>query len=215
MPGGSYVKLTVRDIGAGMDNDTIEHMYEPFFTTREDGTGLGLATVYGIVKQHDGHIHVVSNPGKGTTFMIYLPRLHERVKEEVAEPDSRDTSRNKETILIVEDEDAVRILAARILERLRYRVILAGDHREALEAVDKHNGPIHLVLTDVIMPGMDGRRLYEQIAAILPEVKVLYMSGYTRNVIAHHGVVSKGIHFLQKPFTIQGLSEKVREVLDD
>ncbi len=213
---GPHVMLGVSDTGCGMDEETQRHIFEPFFTTKEHGrgTGLGLAMVYGIVKQSGGNIWVYSEPGKGTTFKIYLPR----VEEVVAEPQPREASRlhhrGSETVLVVEDDEAVRTLVQGVLRSNGYTVLTASDPEEASALCQRHQGPIHLLLSDVIMPKTSGRRLYEHLAFIRPDMKVLYMSGYTDDAIVHHGVLEKGIPFLQKPFTPEGLARKVREVLD-
>jgi signal transduction histidine kinase/ActR/RegA family two-component response regulator len=212
---GSYVMLSVNDTGAGMTQEVKERIFEPFFTTKEmgKGTGLGLSTVYGIVKQSGGNIWVYSEPGKGTTFKIYLPRVDEPL-EERKEREIQEVPMGSETVLVVEDEEAVRKLAARLLKKQGYKVLEAPDGGQAIILCEKYHEPIHLILSDVVMPGMSGRRLAEQLKEIHPEVKVLYMSGYTDNAILHHGVLEPGINFLQKPFTVDGLARKVREALD-
>jgi len=214
---GTYVLLSVSDTGIGMDAETIEYIFEPFFSTKGDrGTGLGLATVYGIVKQHGGNVWVYSEPDKGTTFKICLPVA------ETAGPAAPETERigeppvsGSETILLAEDNDQVRELASTVLETGGYTVLAARDGKEALKTAAAHNGPVHLMLTDVIMPGMNGRELYDEIRRGHPHIKVIYMSGYTADVIAHHGILEPGIEFLQKPFTVQSLAARVRQVLDD
>jgi len=212
---GEYVLLAVTDTGVGMDRETIEHLFEPFFTTKEvgKGTGLGLATVYGIVKQNNGSINVYSEPGRGSSFKIYLPRVHTAERAEPAAMEQR-ISRGVETILLVEDEEAILNLGAAILERHGYTVLKAQAPGEALSLVERYTGPIHLVLTDVVMPEMDGRLLMEKVRAFRPAVKALFMSGYTADVIADHGVLEEGVYFLEKPFSVIALTEKVREVLD-
>ena len=213
---GPYVMFAVSDAGQGMDSRTLARIFEPFFTTKEKGvgTGLGLATVYGIVKQHQGHISVYSEPGRGTTFKIYLPRM-EALKDSPLptwEPGSR--PRGNETVLVVEDEEIVRKLACEALEVLGYRTLSAPDPGAAIEICNSHQGPIELLLTDVVLPQMDGRRLFEALSSVRPGLKVLYVSGYTENFIVHHGVLDKGLHFMQKPFNINRLAGKVREILD-
>src|SRR5580704_17430995 len=215
---GNYVMLAISDTGAGMDTETQSHIFEPFFTTKgPKGTGLGLSTVYGIVKQSGGYIWVHSDPGKGTTFKIYLPRVAESAESpaQVAAPaESVTTEPGTETILVVEDEANLRYLARQFLEKLGYRVIDAGDGAVAMQIAVAHEGVIHLLLTDVVMPGINGRELAQRISEIRPNVKVLYMSGYTENVIGHNGMLDDGVRLLQKPFTLRDLKSKVREVLD-
>ena len=215
---GNYVTLSISDTGAGMDSETQSHIFEPFFTTKGPrGTGLGLSTVYGIVKQSGGYIWVHSEPDKGTTFKIYLPRVAETTEnlaQAVAPADSVATEPGTETILLVEDETNLRYLARQFLEKLGYRVIEAADGAVAVQIAVAHEGMIHLLLTDVIMPGMNGRELAQRISEIRPNTKVLYMSGYTENVIGRNGTLDAGIRLLQKPFTLRDLKSRVREVLD-
>ncbi|MFZ5570214.1 MAG: PAS domain S-box protein [Thermodesulfobacteriota bacterium] len=212
---GEYVLLAVSDTGSGMEKETLAHLFEPFFTTKElgKGTGLGLATIYGIVKQNEGFINVYSEPGHGTTFKIYLPRTRIDSGAETPETTKKPTG-GAETVLMVEDEPSILKLGKAILERYGYTVLAARKPEDALALAERHEGPIHLLITDVVMPQMNGRILQEKIAAFRPEIKTLYMSGYTANVIAHHGVLEDGVHFLQKPFSIQTLAQKVREVLE-
>jgi CheY-like chemotaxis protein len=215
---GNYVMLAISDTGAGMDSETQSHIFEPFFTTKgPKGTGLGLSTVYGIVKQSGGYIWVYSDPGKGTTFKIYLPRVAEAVEspEHVATvAESGPIEPGTETILVVEDEANLRYLARQFLEKQGYRVLEAADGAVAMQIAVAHEGVIHLLLTDVIMPGMNGRELAQRISEIRPQTKILYMSGYTENVIGHNGMLDAGIRLLQKPFTLRDLKGRVREALD-
>jgi PAS domain S-box-containing protein len=213
---GQYVMLSVTDTGIGMTPEVRERVFEPFFTTKEKGkgTGLGLSTVYGIVKQSGGNIWVYSEPGRGTTFKIYLPQVDEALEELTEKIETKEVPRGSETVLIVEDDKEVRGLAARILENQGYKVLEASQGSEALPLCKEHQKPIHLMLTDVVMPGLDGRELAERAKSFHPGMKVLYMSGYTENTIIHHGVLEKGLNYIQKPFTVDGLARKVREVLD-
>jgi PAS domain S-box-containing protein len=212
---GPYALLAVSDSGVGMSREAKAHLFEPFFTTKPagEGTGLGLATVYGIVRQAGGHVWVYSEPGQGTSFKIYLPRTEET--EERPEPRRavRD-HRGSETVLVVEDEPAVRELASRALAAAGYHVLQAPSGREALEEAGRTAGPVHLLVTDVVMPDMSGQKLAEALKRARPETRVLYMSGYTENTIVHHGVLDAGVHFLSKPFTPATIQERVREVLD-
>ncbi len=215
---GDYVMLAISDTGQGMDSETQSHIFEPFFTTKGlKGTGLGLSTVYGIVKQSGGYIWVSSEPSKGTTFKIYLPRVAEKVEspaQVVVPAEVVATEPGTETILLVEDEANLRYLARQFLEKQGYRVIEAADGAVAMQIAVAHDGIIHLLLTDVIMPGMNGRELAQRVSEIRPNTKVLYMSGYTENVIGHNGTLDAGVRLLQKPFTLHDLKNKVREVLD-
>ncbi|MDD2580915.1 MAG: ATP-binding protein [Desulfuromonadaceae bacterium] len=213
---GEYVRLAISDDGCGMDKETLNHIFEPFFTTKcvGKGTGLGLATVYGIVKQNNGFINVYSEPGQGTTFTIYLPR-HEGATGEVrtaAVP--KPARRGHETVLLVEDEAAILNMATLMLENLGYTVLAASSPAEALRLAEEHSGRFHLLMTDVIMPEMNGRDLAKNLLANQPGMKCLYMSGYTANVIVHHGVLDEGLHFIQKPFSLPDLATKVREILN-
>jgi PAS domain S-box-containing protein len=211
---GSYVMLAVSDTGIGMDPATQAKIFEPFFTTKAPGkgTGLGLSTVYGIVKQSGGNVWVYSEPGDGTTFKVYLPRVEDA--EEGAELAPSRPGGGTETVLLVEDEDELRTLAREILEGYGYTVFEAGQPTDALLVGDRHTGPIDLLVTDVVLPEMSGRRLAERLRPLRPEMKVLYTSGYTDNAIVHHGRLDPGTPFIQKPFTPDGLARKVREVLD-
>ena len=214
---GEYVMLAISDTGIGMDEETQSHIFEPFFTTKgTKGTGLGLSTVYGIVKQSEGYIWPYSEPNKGTTFKIYLPRVTAAGETISAQPPliaSKSQSAH-ETILVVEDEESLRHMARVYLERQGYLVLEAPEGNAAIQLANSYAGPIHLLLTDVIMPGMNGRELARHISTLRPETKVLYMSGYTENAIGHNGMLEEGIILLQKPFTLPALKAKVREVLD-
>ncbi len=216
VPPGAYVALTVTDTGTGMTDQVRSHAFEPFFTTKErgKGTGLGLATAYGIVKQSDGYITVDSEAGRGTTFRIYLPRVEGTAVDSGRTTSSSRAPTGTEKILLVEDEAGVRKLSSTILRAQGYVVLEAASGDMALEVARSETGPIPLVVTDVVMPGMSGRELWDRLRALRPDSRVLFMSGYTDDVIARHGVLEPGIAFLQKPFTPSGLAQKVREVLD-
>jgi len=213
---GEWVMLAVSDTGCGMSPEVLEHLFEPFFTTKDlgRGTGLGLATVYGIVKQNNGAIQVTSQPGQGTTFRIYLPRHAKGPAPAPEAPSPPPVPPGKETILLVEDEAAILLLSKRVLERKGYTVLAAGGPAEALRLAQSHTTPIDLLVTDVVMPEMNGRRLAEQLVALHPRLRCLFTSGYTADVIAHHGVLEQGIRFLPKPFSPDDLALKVREVID-
>ncbi len=213
---GRYVMIAVSDSGVGMSRETVAHIFEPFYTTKESGrgTGLGLSTVYGIVKQSGGYIWVYSEPGKGSTFKVYLPRVDGPVDESALAPQLASQSRGgSETVLLVEDEEDVRELIETVLSEQGYNVVPASDPKHAEEIAANHSGEIQLLLTDVVMPGTSGRELAAMVSARRPGIRVLYMSGYTDNVITSGGLLEKGIAFLQKPFTPAALSQKVREVL--
>jgi len=213
---GDFVVVSVSDNGCGMGKETLEHIFEPFFTTKKfgEGTGLGLATVYGIVKQNAGFINVYSEPGKGSTFRIYLPRYEQELEPGKETIRSNTPQGGAETIMLVEDEAAVRKLTQIMLERLGYKTIVASTPNAALLLAEEHSGDIDLLLVDVVMPGMTGKELAEKLLVLRPHMKRLFMSGYTANVIAHHGVLDEGVHFIQKPFSMKTLAAKVREALD-
>jgi len=212
---GEYVRLDVSDDGCGMDKDTLSHLFEPFFTTKQlgKGTGLGLATVYGIVKQNNGFINVYSEPGEGSRFSIYLPR-HAGNAEQAGTNGAAAAARGQETVLLVEDEPAILELTTTILERQGYTVLAAQTPSEAIHLATRHPGPIHLLLTDIIMPEMNGRDLAKNILAANPHLKSLFMSGYTAGAIGRHGMLDADVSFIQKPFSINELAAKVRETLD-
>jgi PAS domain S-box-containing protein len=213
---GDYVMLSVADTGTGIDSETLAHIFEPFFTTKErgKGTGLGLATVYGVVKQSGGYVWVETAPGKGAAFQIYLPRIEEPVSvPEVVAP-IVEAFRGAETILLVEDADALRKLTHMLLEQHGYRVLVAENGAAALQLIEQKPERINLLLSDVIMPGLNGRALAERLQLRQPGLKVLYMSGYTDDAIVDHGVLAAGTHLLHKPFSEESLIHKVREVLD-
>jgi two-component system cell cycle sensor histidine kinase/response regulator CckA len=213
---GFYVMLAVSDTGVGMDKEITAKIFEPFYTTKEKGkgTGLGLATVYGIVKQSDGCIWVYSEPGQGATFKIYLPRIEQDAELLQQKPIEERPASGSETILIVEDDDAVRKLARTALKSYGYTVLDTRSGEEALAVSRRYSGNIHLLLTDVVMPKISGRQLAEQITKERSKLRVLYMSGYTDNIIAHHGILDQGVNFIQKPLTPKSLALTVREVLD-
>ncbi len=214
---GRYVLLAISDTGVGMDGATKARLFEPFFTTKEPGrgTGLGLATVYGIVKQSGGYIWVYSELGHGTTFKIYLPRVAELAEAPESTRGTPTPARGSETVLVVEDQDEVRELTKRVLEARGYAVLAAPNGAEALEIVDRHPTPIHLMITDVVMPGMNGREVAQLACARRSDLKVLFVSGYTGEAVLQHRLLEPGVAFLQKPFTPDALARKTREVLDD
>jgi len=213
---GDYVLLAVSDNGCGMERGTLANVFEPFFTTKKEGqgTGLGLATVYGIVKQNYGFIHVYSELGSGTTFKVYLPRYTDDDLDEADAKAEADAHRGSETVLLVEDEEAVLKLSTAMLESLGYAVLAARNKDQALRQAAEYQGHIDLLLTDVVMPGMNGKELSERILAVRPEIKCLYMSGYTADVIARQGVLDEGVKFISKPFSLRALAAKLREALD-
>jgi CheY-like chemotaxis protein len=212
---GKYAMLQVSDTGLGMEKKILDHVFEPFFSTKDKskGTGLGLAMVYGTVKQHDGYIWAYSEPGKGTTFKIYFPLLDATVQtfpqDDQAPPDT-----GEETILVVEDDPSIRNMTEKILSRKGYHVLTAAGGTECLEFLERLDRPVDVLLTDVIMPDMNGKELFSKVEKKFPGLKVIYMSGYTDDIIAHHGVLSGDVHFLQKPFSIQDVASKIRSVLD-
>ncbi len=214
-PPGEYVLLAVSDTGMGMDKETLDHIFEPFYSTKEvgKGTGLGLSMIYGIVKQNHGYLTVYSEQGNGACFKIYLPRTHD------SKADMKDAANDKvttgvETVLVVEDEEAILNLSRDVLEQQGYMVIAVSTANEAIHYAETHSDPIHLLITDIVMPDMNGKELAERISAIRPKIKVLYMSGYTASSIEHRGVLDEGMHYLPKPFSIRTFAEKVRETLD-
>jgi PAS domain S-box-containing protein len=215
---GDYVMLAVSDNGCGMDKETIDNLFEPFFTTKAvgEGTGLGLATVYGIIKQNNGFINVYSELEEGSTFSAYFPKHAERANREKHKKSENNAFIGHETILLVEDDKAILSITKTMLERLRYTVLAASTVEEALKICDNSDtGEVHLLLTDVVMPKMNGRDLARKILKIHPNLKCLFMSGYTANVIVHHGILNEGVHLISKPFSKQSLSTKLREVLNE
>jgi CheY-like chemotaxis protein len=214
---GPYIMLAVSDTGTGMDAETVKHMFEPFFTTKElgRGTGLGLSTIYGIVKQSGGNIWVYSELGKGTTFKIYLPLAdNDQAKSSASKQPQKAVTTANETILLVEDEEIVRKLTGEILKATGYKVLLAKNGQEAIEICQAYGGTIDLMLTDVVMPGMNGKMVADNLKPFRPEMQVLFMSGYTDDSIIHHGVLDPGTNFLDKPFTVDALTSKVSETLN-
>jgi signal transduction histidine kinase/ActR/RegA family two-component response regulator len=213
---GEHIRISVSDTGCGMDAATRARIFEPFFTTKDvdKGTGLGLATVYGIVTQSGGHIEVYSEPGVGTTFKIYIPRERDGILQTKQTALPAGAPRGTETVLLVEDSDGVRSLARLALERSGYRVLEAGHPHEALQILQDCLEPVHIMVTDVVMPEMSGRELAEKLAPDWPGLKVLFISGYTDDAVVRHGILEEGMPFLQKPFTPDALARKVRETLD-
>ncbi len=213
---GEYVRLAVSDDGCGMDKETMAQIFEPFFTTKGpgEGTGLGLATVYGIVRQNEGFINVYSEPGLGTTFTIYLPRYSGKVEKSQTIDTLEPFKRGKETILLVEDEPAILKITTMILRKQGYTILAANTPKEAIRLASEHADKIHLLMTDVVMPEMNGKELSKKLQSLYPQLKCLYMSGYTANVIANHGVLETGVNFIQKPYNMDTLADKLREVLD-
>ena len=213
---GRYVMLAVSDTGHGMTPETQARIFEPFYTTKEvgKGTGLGLSMVYGIVKQSGGYIWVYSEPDRGTTFKIYLPRVDQPVEAVGRRTPHRSVQRGTETILLVEDDPQLRQLSSSVLAHCGYKVLVASSPEEGLAICEANRRDIRLLVTDVVMPRMNGRQLAEQILQVCPDIRVLYISGYTNNAIVHYGVLDPGLWFLPKPFTLSSLIAKVREVLD-
>jgi len=214
---GEFVMLAVSDNGCGIKKEMLDIIFEPFFTTKDidKGTGLGLATVYGIVKQNNGFINVYSEPGKGTSIKIYLPRHEGQAVETQQENMAPIPAGRGETILLVEDDLSILRLARSILEGLDYTVLAAGTPGEAISLAENHRGDIHLLVTDVIMPEMNGRELLQRLQSLYPGIRYMFMSGYTANVIAHHGVLEEGVHFIQKPLSKRDLAKTVRKALDE
>jgi CheY-like chemotaxis protein len=211
---GRYVRITVTDNGKGMDEETRNRIFEPFFTTKEMGSGLGLATVYGIVKQSGGSIEVSSEEGEGTTFRIFIPVVDLPSQPFSVPRDRTDMQRGDETILVVEDEDGVRAFASEILTELGYKVHDFGNPEEAWEFCESKDRDLDLILTDVIMPGTSGADLVERLKRTYPETPAVFMSGHTDDFIVHHGVLDEGVEFLPKPFSPQELSSRIRKLLD-
>jgi PAS domain S-box-containing protein len=214
---GDYVMLAVSDDGCGIDREIQDQLFDPFFTTKEmgKGTGLGLATVYGIVKQNEGYIDVCSETGRGSTFRIYLPRFQGKAQQLREDESTETTAPGHETILLVEDEAAVLDMCRIMLESLGYRVLPAATPGEAMRVAREHAGEIHLLMTDVVMPEMNGRDLAKNILTLYPNIKRLFMSGYTADVIAHRGILDEGVHLIQKPFNMKKLAAMLREVIGD
>jgi len=213
---GPYVMLAVSDNGMGMDAETQSHIFEPFFTTKTmgQGTGLGLATVYGIVRQSGGYIWVYSEPGQGTTFKIYLPRVEEPLESSEPKPSVVIDLKGREIVLLVEDDHALREVISRGLKKFGYKILEAANGGEALLICEKQKGPIDLLLTDVVLPQMSGRELAERLRSFRADMKVLYMSGYTENAIVNNGILKENVGFLQKPFKVNVLVQKIREIMD-
>jgi CheY-like chemotaxis protein len=213
---GQYVLVRVADTGCGMDRETQSRIFEPFFTTKEEGkgTGLGLSTVYGIVKQSGGHIGVTSAVGRGTTFEVYLPRVADAPVDASSDALPAPLGQGSETILLVDDDEGVRSSIRDFLAMAGYTVLQASNATDAMGALQQHDGPVHLLITDVIMPGLSGRELAARIAALSPETKVLFMSGYTDDAIAQYGMLEPGAAFIQKPFSPRQFMGKLRQMLD-
>ena len=212
---GKYVMLSVTDTGHGMDEETMANAFEPFFTTKgvHEGTGLGLATVYGIIKQNNGFINVYSEKDIGTSMKLFIPRFAGKAEQLAASTIAESLHTGHETILLVEDEKPLLRLGKKILEELGYHVIPAETPSEAIRMATEHSGTIDLLITDVVMPEMNGLELSRRMVTMCPDIKCIYMSGYTANVIAHRGVLDKGVRFIQKPYSAKHLAIKVREAL--
>lgn len=213
---GDYVRLSICDDGCGMDEKTLAHVFEPFFTTKNvgAGTGLGLAMVLGAVKQNSGFIYIVSEPDQGAAVNIYLPRVKEKVAA-TTESAENTPGRGTETVLLVEDDEMLLSLETTMLAESGYTVLAAATPEVAVSLAREHPGPIHLLISDMIMPEMNGKELSEKLQPLRPEMKVLFLSGYTAEIISSHGIIQEGINFLQKPFSIEALNGKVRDTLDD
>ncbi|MDY6906152.1 MAG: ATP-binding protein [Thermodesulfobacteriota bacterium] len=214
---GEYVQLAVTDNGCGIEKEILDEIFEPFFTTKElgKGTGLGLSTVYGIIKQNNGFINIYSEPPKGTIFRLYIPRHTGKHKETPAPKRHRHDIKGTETILLVEDEESLMVLGRKMLEALGYKVLTADRPSEAIQLAETYGDTIDLLITDVIMPDMNGHQLGKQLLSFYPDIKLLYISGYTADVITHQGVLEKGVCFLQKPFSRHDLSVKIRQALNN
>ncbi len=212
---GEFILLSVSDNGCGMDEETLSHIFEPFFTTKNlgQGTGLGLATVYGVVNQNEGFVHVSSKQNMGTTFRIYFPRHAPRAERAGADIQAKPAICNHETVLVVEDEPAILQLSKSMLEKLGFQVLIADSPSEAFRRAKEYSGELHLLMTDVLMPEMNGQDLAKHMLTIYPQIKLLFMSGYTNEVIAHRGILKDGMHFIQKPFSTNDLAAKVREAM--
>jgi CheY-like chemotaxis protein len=212
---GEFVMIAVSDTGHGMDSATRQHIFEPFFTTKQrgKGTGLGLATVYGMVKQSGGDIWVYSEPGQGTTFKLYFPRVAEPVAPGLIEDPEHPRHDGGETVMLVEDETQVRDLEARMLKQLGYTVLAAANGEEAIDVSRAHPGEISLLVTDVVMPNMSGKQVADALLSTRPGLRVLYLSGYTENTVGDHGVLDSSVDFLSKPFSREALARKIREIL--
>ncbi|MFC1494566.1 ATP-binding protein [Thermodesulfobacteriota bacterium] len=214
---GAYVRLSVTDNGIGMDKEIEERIFEPFYTTKETGkgTGLGLSTVYGIIKQNNGYILVDTTPEEGCTFDIYLPKTKEDMVSEKKEQPPVTKLIGSETVLFVEDDNSVRKLGRSVLKKKGYKVLVAEDGKDALRVSNAHDGSIDLLITDVVMPKIGGKELSERLQPLFPDIKVIFMSGYTDDAIVHHGILDSEVNFLEKPFTPEGLAKKTREILDN